>query len=188
MHKALRTPDILEIIFGHFDIKTLGAVSDCCQTWRSVITQASLWRKLANKIAEKSSENLDILRQKGLDRTFSDLTQEFEHFRELCEKFDSFTNKWNSKEPSEVLLNCSPEAVNRDFNFSWEPWWWWKNKGGWIAGFAIHKNYLLCGVIETLQLWDLDTNKCEAILSTPRDDYVQVTVSCRKVHLMLMFH
>ena len=122
------------------------------------------------------------MRQKGLDRTFSDLTQEYEHFRELCEKFDSFTNKWKSKEPSEVLLNCSPEAVNRDFNFSWEPWWWWKNKGGWIAGFAIHKNYLLCGVIETLQLWDLDTNKCEAILSTPRDDYVQVRVkiSCLK--------
>ena len=176
MHKALRTPDVLEIIFGHFDIKTLCVVSDCCQFWRSVVTQASLWRKLANKLAEKSSENLDVLRQKGLDRTFSDLILEYEHFRELCEKFYSFTNKWNSKEPSEVLLNCSPEAVNRDFNFSWEPWWWWKNKGGWIAGFAIHKNYLLCGVIETLQLWDLDSNKCEAILSTPRDDYVQVTL------------
>ena len=67
MHKALRTPDILEIIFGYCDIKTLGAVSDCCHVWRSVVTQASLWRKLANNIAEISSENLDILSQKGLD-------------------------------------------------------------------------------------------------------------------------
>ena len=178
MHKALRTPDILEIIFGYCDIKTLGAVSDCCHVWKSVVTQASLWRKLANNIAEISSENLDILSQKGLDRTFSDSKKEFEHFRELCEKFDRFTNNWSSKEPTEVLLNCSPEAVNKNFNFSWEPWWWWKNKGGWIAGFAIHKNLLICGVIETLQLWNLETNKCEAILSTPRDDYVQVMSSC----------
>ena len=118
MHKALRTPDILEIIFGHSDIKTLGAVSDCCHVWRSVVTQASLWRKLANNIAEISSENLDILSQKGLDRTFSDSKKEFEHFRELCEKFDRFTNNWSSKEPTEVLLNCSPEAVNKNFNFS----------------------------------------------------------------------
>ena len=46
-----------------------------------------------------------------------------------------------------------------------------------IAAFAIHKNYLLCGVIETLQLWDVDTGRCVAILSTPRDDYVQVRQS-----------
>ena len=76
-------------------------------------------------------------------------------------------------EPREVLLNCSPEAVNRDFNFNWEPWWWWKNQGGWIASFAIDQNHLLCGVIETLQLWDLSSNRCMNILSTPRDDYVQ---------------
>ena len=77
MHRALRTPDILEIIFGHCDIKTLGVVSDCCLVWRSAVTQASLWRKLAKRIPKISSENLEILSQKGFDRTFSDLKKEF---------------------------------------------------------------------------------------------------------------
>ena len=177
MHKALRTPDIVEIIFGYLNIRSLSAVSDCCLTWRSIITKASLWRKLAKFYAAKSGDNQTVLRQKGLDITFDNPSEECDHFRKLCEKFDTFSTNWSSLEPRETLIKCSPEAVNRDFSFEWEPWWWWKNKGGWIAAFAIHKNYLLCGVIETLQLWDVDTGRCLAILSTPRDDYVQVRQS-----------
>ena len=63
--------------------------------------------------------------------------------------------------------------VNKTFNFSWEPWWWWKDKRGWIAAFAVDGDFLLCGVIETLQLWELSSGRCVSILSTPREDYVQ---------------
>ena len=31
MHKALRTPDILEIIFSQLDILSLASANDCCE-------------------------------------------------------------------------------------------------------------------------------------------------------------
>ena len=83
------------------------------------------------------------------------------------------------------LLHCSPAAVNKNFHFSWEPWWWWQNKGGWIASFSIDGDYLLCGVIETLQVWDLRSHRCVRILSTPREDYeegVDIALNCLDLH------
>ena len=58
------------------------------------------------------------LSSKGLNEKFEDHAEEAKHFRKLCLKFTSFSEKWKSLEPSEVLLNCSPEAVNRNFNFN----------------------------------------------------------------------
>ena len=173
MHKALRTRDLLEIIFSLLDVASLDAVFETCQLWQEVVSETSLWKKLAQSLSKSSLQNLTVLSSKGLNEKFEDHAEEAKHFRKLCLKFTSFSEKWKSLEPSEVLLNCSPEAVNRNFNFNWNPWWWWKNQGGWIASFAIDQNHLLCGVIETLQVWDLSSNRCVSILSTPRDDYVQ---------------
>ena len=173
MHKALRTKDLVEIIFSLLDVPSLEAVCQSCQLWQQIVSETLLWKKLAQKLSRYSLQNLTVLSSKGLNERFQDHTEEAKHFRELCLKFTSFSEQWRWLEPSEVLLNCSPEAVNRDFNFKWDPWWWWKNQGGWIASFAIDQNNLLCGVIETLQLWDLSSNTCVSILSTPRDDYVQ---------------
>ena len=54
-----------------------------------------------------------------------------------------------------------------------EPWWQWKHKGGWLCSFALSCDLLVCGVIETLQVWHLPTNTCLAVLETPRSDIVQ---------------
>ena len=33
-------------------------------------------------------------------------------------------------------------------------------QGGWLAGLATSGQFLLCGVIETLQVWDLKSMSC----------------------------
>lgn len=71
--------------------------------------------------------------------------------------------------------------MNRNFSFEWNPWWQWKNQGGWIASFTFDENYLLCGVIETLQVWDLASGECVSIFETPRDDIivgVDIALNC----------
>ena len=170
MHKALRTGDILENIFEFLDVKSLASVYDVCKDWRNVIDQRHLWRKCSRKLARLSNQNSVILNQHA-DK--SESCDESKFYKRQCTKLHKFKHSFSDIEPSEQLLECSPESVNKNFNFSWEPWWWWKNKGGWIASFATDGDYLLCGVIETLQVWDLRTSKCVRILSTPRDDYVQ---------------
>ena len=173
MHKALRTTDIVELILSHLDTKSLCNSSLSCKTWHRIITEASLWRKLARKIANSSKQSFYILTQKGINQTFEDLGEESKHFRQLCLRYRNFTTNWRSIQPSETVLKCSPAEVciglvtcleprtnqltpqvNKRFNFSWEPWWWWKDKRGWIAAFAVDGDFLLCGVIETLQVKD----------------------------------
>ena len=169
MHKALRTTDIVEIIFSHLDAETLADCSLTCKSWNQIIIDASLWRKLAQRIKKTSKQNCSILTLKGINQTFDDLLEEKTHFKSLCLRLNHFNKHWQAIEPVETFLKCSPAEVilmsgqrsvltlvklqvNKNYHFSWEPWWWWKDKRGWIAAFAVDGDFLLCGVIETLQV------------------------------------
>ena len=182
-HKALRTFDVLECIFSFLDQESLENICNTCSFWKAAVVQSSLWKKLANNFAAKTVENFTILKQKGLDKRFDEdkFEEESEHFQKLCHDFVHFKRDWKTIEPTETLLCCAPEDVNKNFNFKWNPWWQWKNQGGWIASFTFDKKFLLCGVIETLQLWDLSSNECVSILETPRDDIivgVDIALNC----------
>jgi len=180
-HKALRTYDILECIFSFLDVESLTTVCRTCSLWKECSVQSLLWKKLAFRFAFKSKYNLTILSQKGLKSNFDNIYEESDHYESLCKKFTNFKRNWKIIEPQETFLCCAPADVNKNFGFEWTPWWQWKNQGGWIASFTFDEKYLLCGVIETLQVWDLEFSKCISILETPRDDIivgVDIALNC----------
>jgi len=182
-HKALRTFDVLECIFRYLDQESLENVCETCSIWKASVVQSSMWKKLANKFAAETEENKIILKQKGLGDIFEEdkFEEESEHFQSLCKSFANFKSNWKNIEPKETFLCCAPADINRNFNFDWNPWWQWKNQGGWIASFTFDTKFLLCGVIETLQLWNLSTSECVSVLETPRDDIivgVDIALNC----------
>jgi len=140
-----------------------------------------MWKKLAMKYSSRSTENFITLKQNGLDDHFENINDESDHFERLCKKFEHYKSFWNLKEPTESFLCCAPADVNKNFKFEWTPWWQWKNQGGWIAAFTIYEHFLLCGVIETLQVWNLKKQECVLILETPRSDIidgVDIALNC----------
>jgi len=181
-HKALRTLDVLENIFSFLDLESLDTVCKTCSIWSDFVVQSLLWKKLANRLASQTKQNLAILSQKGLNLKFDDnFEEESDHFEKLCKGFNNFKTNWETIEPKETFLCCAPVDVNKNFGFEWSPWWQWKNQGGWIASFSFDEKYLLCGVIETLQVWDLDSSECVGIFETPRDDIiagVDIALNC----------
>ena len=117
-------------------------------------TATSLWRKLAHRLAARSEQDRQVLQQKGLGTEFNQegLDRERDFFRRLCQKFTNHKVNWGRLQPVETQICCTPSEVNRTFGFSWSPNWFWANKEGWICAFRFHKNLLLVGVIETLQV------------------------------------
>ena len=111
MHKALRTPDIVEIIFSHLDAKSLANCYLTCKSWNQIIIDASLWRKLALRMKKTSKQNCSILTLKGIHKTFDDLHAENDHFKRLCLRLDNFNKNWEAMEPVETFLKCSPAEV-----------------------------------------------------------------------------
>ena len=111
MHKALRTTDIVELILSHLDIDSLYNSSLSCKTWHQIISEASLWKKLAQRISKLSRQNFSILTQKGINETFDDQAEESKHFRRLCLRFDNYIKNWKTLEPTETVLKCSPAEV-----------------------------------------------------------------------------
>jgi len=174
-HKALRTYDVLECIFSFLDVQSLENACRTCNIWREAVIQSMLWKKLANRLASQTPQNFTIFCQKGINAKFDDNSSQEEsiHFEKLCVDYLHFKTKWPDIVPKETLLHCAPADVNNNFNFDWNPFWQWKNQGGWIASFALSDKYLLCGVIETLQVWDLSKCACVSILETPRDDIIE---------------
>jgi len=180
-HKALRTFDVLECIFSFLDVESLDIVCKIYNVWRECSVQSLLWKKLALRLATKTLHDYTILNLKGLHSSFDSIDEESEHFEKLCKSFANFKSNWKKIEPKETFLCCSPADVNKNFSFEWTPWWQWKNQGGWIASFTFDGEYLLCGVIETLQVWNLKSSECIAILETPRDDIivgVDIALNC----------
>ena len=125
--------------------------------------------RLLTKKCPTPKQSCSILTLKGINQTFDDLLEEKTHFKRLCLRLNHFNKHWQAIEPVETFLKCSPAEVilmsgqrsvltlvklqvNKNYHFSWEPWWWWKDKRGWIAAFAVDGDFLLCGVIETLQV------------------------------------
>ena len=113
MHKALRTTDIVEIIFRHLDAESLADCSLTCKSWNQIIVDASLWRKLALRLQETSKQNCFILTLKGVNQTFDDLLEENNHFRRLCLRLNNFKKNWLTLEPVETFLKCSPAEVHK---------------------------------------------------------------------------
>ena len=111
MHKALRTTDVVEIIFSHLDAETLADCSITCKSWKQIIIDASLWRKLAQRIKKTSKQNCSILTLKGINQTFDDLHEEKNHFKSLCLRLNHFNKHWQAIEPVETFLKCSPAEV-----------------------------------------------------------------------------
>ena len=180
-HKALRTYDVLECIFSFLDVESLDNVCKICKIWRDCTVQSLLWKKLALRLATKNINDYTILNLKGLHSSFDNIYEESDHFENLCKSFVNFKRNWNKIEPKETFLCCAPADVNKNFSFEWTPWWQWKNQGGWIASFTFDGEYLLCGVIETLQVWNLKSAECISILETPRDDIivgVDIALNC----------
>lgn len=90
-HKALRTFDVLECIFSFLDLESLENVSKTCSFWEVAVVQSLLWKKLANNFASKSVEDFTILKQKGLNQSFDDKSEEeSDHFEKLCKNFVHF--------------------------------------------------------------------------------------------------
>ena len=112
MHKALRTTDVVEIIFRHLDAESLAICSLACKSWNQIIVDASLWRKLAQRLKKTSKQNCSILTLKGINQTFDDLHEEKNHFKRLCLRLDNFKKNWEAIEPVETFLKCSPAEVN----------------------------------------------------------------------------
>ena len=111
MHKALRTPDIVEIILSHLDVKSLANCSLTCKSWNQIIIDASLWRKFALRIKRTSEQNCSILTLKGIHKTFDDPKEENIHFKRLCLRLVHFNKNWATIEPVEIFLKCSPAEV-----------------------------------------------------------------------------
>ena len=111
MHKALRTTDVVEIIFSYLAAESLADCSLTCKSWNQIITDASLWRKLAQRIKKSSKQNCSILTLKGINQTFDDLHEESNHFRRLCLRLNNFHKNWQAIEPVETFLKCSPAEV-----------------------------------------------------------------------------
>ena len=180
-HKALRTFDVLESIFSFLDAESLDTVCKTCRLWKDCSVQSLLWKKLALSFAAENEDDFTVLNQKGLNASFDSIEEESEHFENLCKRFSNYKSNWRTIEPAESFLCCAPADVNKNFNFDWSPWWQWKNQGGWIASFTFDDKYLLCGVIETLQVWDLESSACVSVLETPRDDIivgVDIALNC----------
>ena len=180
-HKALRTFDVLEYIFSFLDVESLVNISRSCSIWRECIVQRLMWKKLALGFSLNSKQDFGILSQKGLNISCDDIDEKSDHFEKLCKHFIKYKKEWKNIEPKETFLCCAPADVNKNFDFEWNPWWQWKNQGGWIASFTFDEKYLLCGVIETLQVWELESGDCVSILETPRDDIivgVDIALNC----------
>ena len=106
------------------------------------------------RLAGASAHDTEVLMLKGLHNGFGQEDQKIEskHFQNLCEKFNNYKQNWKTLTPIESSICCTPEKVNSRFGFNWSPKWFWANKDGWICSFKFHKNLLLVGVIETLQV------------------------------------
>jgi len=175
--RALRVSDTLETIFSYLDFSSLDSVSKACRLWEEIVHQCRLWRKLAFSLSSRDCDAETILKDGGLLSTSHERgsREEGAHFRALCYRFHTFTHQWRERKPKETFLACSPADVNKHFGMSWEPWWQWKHQGGWLCSFALDPDsqLLLCGVIETLQVWHLPTSTCLQVLETPRSDIVE---------------
>ena len=86
MHKALRTRDLLEIIFNLLDLASLDAAFETCQLWQEVISETSLWKKFAHKLSKRSLQNFTVLTTKGLNEKFQEHSEESNHFRKTLKE------------------------------------------------------------------------------------------------------
>jgi len=183
--KALRTPSVLQNIFSYLELADLLNADEVCKIWKNVITENEMWKKRLTVCAQCSKHNREVLNQHGFDKEFleDNPVAESEHYRNVCQGWSTLISNWRDEDPLETLLYCEPADLNNQ-NFSWKPVWT-DSYPGWICAFKFNDSHLVVGIIDTLQVWDLKSQRCTAILETPEDEIfegVDIALNCLDIH------
>jgi len=165
---VLKSSDILENIFSFLDTKSLLSVEECSELWTDVILKTSQWRKLSLFLSKMSTYNKKILQLKGIGESFEDKMLESNHFKKLCVGLSMLRHNYKHKVPTEVLLSCEASELKSQ-GINWDPNWT-HQPGGWICNFKLDETRLVVGIVDTVQVWNVETKKCISILEPPDDE------------------
>ena len=145
MHKALLKLDIVEIICGNLDIRSLSQFYKSCKSIKEAIDELGLWKRRAQKLAGSSPSDDWLL--ESCPETSCD-GYEPEYYKDICITYSKYSKIRTSMKSEETFI--LPEVRHS------------------VKNCAVSESKLLissCSESEpVLNLWDLSIKECVPLL------------------------
>ena len=147
MHKALLKLDIVEIICGNLDIKSLSQFYKSCKSIKEAIDELGLWKRRAQKLAGSSPSDDWLLESNP--KTSCD-GYEPEYYKDICITYSKYSKIRTSMKAEEKETFILPEV------------------GHSVKNCAVSESKLLISSHSesepVLNLWDLSIKECVPLL------------------------